>query len=155
MCSSDLLGKGANAQENSYVVDAVLAGARAAHFQRAVDQPFGERLRLGDVGRVFRIEHGAGMEIAVRSEDVSKAYLISPDFVEVLSLDFTMNNGYCEVTIPDLGRYEIIYLVTGVKDLISDVLNGAPAAKEFPAVEPFPEAPDSTSVKKIKAAGIQ
>jgi hypothetical protein len=101
------------------------------------------------------IINGGKMKIAVRSEDVSKVYLISPDFVEVLSLDFTMNNGYCEVTIPDLGRYEIVYLVTGVKDLISDVLNGAPAAKDFPAVEPFPEAPDSTSVKKIKPAGIQ
>ena len=94
------------------------------------------------------------MKIAVRSEDVSKAYLISPDFVEVLSLDFTMNTGYCEVTIPDLGRYEIIYLVTGGKDLISDILNGAPAAKEFPAMVPFPEAADSTSVKRTTPAGI-
>jgi len=100
------------------------------------------------------IKDGGKMKIAVRTEDVSKAYLISPDFVEVLSLDFTMNDGYCEVTIPDLGRYEIIYLVTGGKDLISDVLNGAPTTKEFPAVVPFPGAADTTSVKKTTPAGI-
>ncbi len=100
------------------------------------------------------IKDGGKMKIAVRSEDVSKAYLISPDFVEVLSLDFTMNEGYCEVTIPDLGRYEIIYLVTGGKDLISDILNGAPTTKEFPAVVPFPGAADSTPVKKTTPAGI-
>jgi hypothetical protein len=100
------------------------------------------------------IKNGGKMKIAVRSDEVSKAYLISPDFVEVLSLDFTMNNDYCEVTIPDLGRYEIIYLVTGEKDLISDILNGAPTTKEFPAIMPFPGADDSTSVKKTTPAGI-
>lgn len=100
------------------------------------------------------IRDGEKMKIAVRSEDVRKAYLISPDFIEVLDLDFTMNDGYCEVTIPDLGRYEIIYLVTGEKDLISDILNGTGTAKEFPAVVPFPRAADSTSVKKTIQAGI-
>lgn len=100
------------------------------------------------------IGNGEKMKIAVRSENVSKAYLISPDFIEVVNLDFKMNDGYCEITIPDLGRYEVIYLVTGGKDIISDILNGVPATKEFPAVVPFPLANDSTMIKKDSQAGI-
>jgi len=94
------------------------------------------------------------MKIAVRSEDVSKAYLISPDFEEVLTLDFTVKDGYCEVTVPGLGRYEIIYLVTGKKDLISDIMKGGAVTKAFPAIVPFPGVADSTSVQKETQAGV-
>jgi len=100
------------------------------------------------------VRDGEKMKIAVRSEDVRKAYLISPDFLEVLDLDFTMNDGYCEITIPDLGRYEVIYLVTGGTDIISDILNGTPTTKEFPAIVPFPQASDTTIIKKDSQAGI-
>ena len=100
------------------------------------------------------IQDGEKMKITVRSEDVRKVYLISPYFFEVLNLDFTMNDGYCEITIPDLGRYEVIYLACGEKDLISDILNGTGTSKEFPAVVLFPLAADSTSVKRTIQAGI-
>ena len=100
------------------------------------------------------IEDDGKMKIAVRSEDVSQAYLISPDFEEVLTLDFTVKDGYCEVTVPGLGRYEIIYLVTGKKDLISDIMKGGAVTKEFPAIVPFPGVDDSTSVQKETQAGV-
>jgi len=100
------------------------------------------------------IEDDGKMKIAVRSEDVSQAYLISPDFEEVLTLDFTVKDGYCEVTVPGLGRYEIIYRVTGKKDLISDIMKGGAVTKEFPAIVPFPGVDDSTSVQKETQAGV-
>lgn len=100
------------------------------------------------------LKKGESMKIAVRPENVRKAYLISADFHGVMPLDFETEDGYCEVTIPDLGRYEIIYLITGEKDLISDFLNGSPVIKHFPPVESFPLAHDSISVNKNIKAGI-
>jgi len=83
------------------------------------------------------IPKGKAMKIKVKAEGVKNAYLISPDFEEVMKLKFYVKDGYCEVEVPDLGRYEVIYLVQGDKDLIKERLGKQPIVKQFPPIQPF------------------
>lgn len=83
------------------------------------------------------IPEGESMRIYVKGTGVRKAYFISPDFEEVVELSFKINNGYCEVTVPDLGRYGFIYLAQGIKDPVQEILKGKQPVKSFPAIEPF------------------
>ncbi len=82
------------------------------------------------------IGENATMTIRLKAETVKQAYLISPDFFEVVKLKFsTSGNGFYDIEIPDLGRYEIIYLVTGKKDIVKDL--GSVLVDKFPKVQPF------------------
>lgn len=85
------------------------------------------------------IPPGESMKICVRATDVSKAYFISPDFKNVVELYFIISKGYCEVSLPDLGRYGFIYLVQGEKDPVKEILKRTETltVTEFPGIEPF------------------
>ena len=58
------------------------------------------------------------------------------DFYEVVELSYkSSKNGYCKVEVPDLGRYEILYLAQGRKNFILDIEKNI--VKDFPSVQPF------------------
>lgn len=86
------------------------------------------------------IDKGESMKIKVMATDVKRAYLISPDFSQVVSLDCKITNGYCEIRIPDIGRYQVIYLVKGAKDIVKDITGGKSIVKYFPEIIPFESA---------------
>jgi hypothetical protein len=83
------------------------------------------------------IPKGKAMKIKVKAEGVKNAYLISPDFEDVMKLKFYVKDGYCEVEVPDLGRYEVIYLVQGDKDLIKERLGRQQIVEKFPPIQQF------------------
>lgn len=77
------------------------------------------------------------MKIKYMGNDVRKAYLVSPDFTQVVSLRLKMVNGCSEIIIPDIGRYQVVYLVKGARDIIQDITGGASVIMDFPGVVPF------------------
>jgi hypothetical protein len=77
------------------------------------------------------------MKIRIKDEDIKRAYIISPDFRQVVSLDSKITNGYCEIKIPDIGRYQVIYLVKGARDIVKDITKGKSIVKDFPEILPF------------------
>jgi hypothetical protein len=83
------------------------------------------------------IDNGKLMKIKVMDNDIKHAYLISPDFSQVVSLDCRMTNGYCEIMIPDIGRYQVIYLGKGDMDIVKDITKGKSIVKDFPDIIPF------------------
>jgi hypothetical protein len=83
------------------------------------------------------IDNGKLMKIKVMDNDIKRAYLISPDFSQVVSLDCRMTNGYCEIMIPDIGRYQVIYLGKGDMDIVKDITKGKSIVKDFPDIIPF------------------
>ena len=81
-----------------------------------------------------RIPEGKKMTVEVRADDVNAAYLISPDFDEVVQLNHALKpNGYVEVEIPDLARFEMLYLNQGKRDLIRE--RNQTFTSEFPEVK--------------------
>jgi hypothetical protein len=86
------------------------------------------------------IAKGESMKIKVMVDGIKGAYLISPDFSQVVSLDYNVKNGYCEIKIPDIGRYQVIYLVKGAKDIVKDITKGKSIVKDFPEIIPFESA---------------
>jgi hypothetical protein len=90
------------------------------------------------------IDKGKLMKIKVMANDIKRAYLISPDFNQVVSLDSKITNEYCEIKIPDIGRYQVIYLVKGDRDIVKDITKGKSIVKDFPGVVPFESANDFT-----------
>jgi hypothetical protein len=86
------------------------------------------------------IGKGESMKIKVMVDGIKGAYLISPDFSQVVSLDYNVKNGYCEIKIPDIGRYQVIYLVKGAKDIVKDITKGKSVVKDFPEIIPFESA---------------
>ncbi len=89
------------------------------------------------------------MSIKVKAKDIKNVYLISPDFTEVVKLRFNRGkDGYYCIEVPDLGRYEIIYIVQGKKDLVKDVLLST--TEEFPTIQPFPTQTTLVETEKVK-----
>jgi hypothetical protein len=86
------------------------------------------------------IAKGECMKIKVMVDNIKGAYLISPDFNQVISLDYSTKNNYCEIKIPDIGRYQVIYLVKGARDIINDITGGKSIVKDFPEIIPFESA---------------
>jgi hypothetical protein len=67
------------------------------------------------------VPEGQDMTLKVRADNVNAAYLISPDFDEVVMLDYTHRpDGYVEVKIPDLARFGLLYLNQGKRDIIRE-----------------------------------
>jgi hypothetical protein len=82
-------------------------------------------------------DKGKPMKIKYMGNDVKKAYLVSPDFKQVVSLKCKTGDGYCEIKIPDIGRYQVVYLVKEGRDIILDITRGESIEEDFPGVTPF------------------
>jgi hypothetical protein len=112
-------------------------GTRSDKYYQVPDNPAYEFLDYPSP-RGF-IPPGELMKICIKATDVNRAYFISPDFKDVLALNFRIFNGYCEVSLPDLGRYGFIYLAQGEKDPVKEIIKRTETltVTEFPGVEPF------------------
>lgn len=75
---------------------------------------------------------------SIETSEVRKAYYLSPDFVPVVRVPFTQAQGRCQVELPSVGRYGVLYLVQGKKDAVQDGLLGTPLVDGMPPVTPFP-----------------
>ena len=99
---------------------------------RKTQVPGGYRVRFPSVRQL--VPQGQDMTVKVRADDVNAAYLISPDFDEVVQLGYALKpDGYVEVKIPDLARFELLYLNQGKRDLIRE--RNQTVVREFPRVK--------------------
>ena len=81
-----------------------------------------------------RVPTGEVMRLTVKADDVNAAYLVSPDFDDAVQLDYTIRpGGYVEVRIPDLARFEILYLNQGKRDIIKE--RHKTLVKSFPKIK--------------------
>jgi hypothetical protein len=80
-----------------------------------------------------RVPSGQEMSLSVKADNVNSVYLVSPDFDEAVQLDYTNKpGGYVKITIPDLARFEILYLNQGKRDIIKE--RHKTLVKSFPNV---------------------
>jgi hypothetical protein len=76
--------------------------------------------------------------LSVPENDIRRAYLVSPDFNEVVSLPLSTKADRCTVKVPSLGRYAVVYFVESGKDAVRDALGATPVVDRMPEVCPFP-----------------
>ena len=105
-----------------------------------------------------RVPTGQAMRLSVKADNVNAAYLVSPDFDEAVQLDYaTRPGGYVEVGIPDLARFEILYLNRGSRDFIKE--KHKTLVKSFPEVKVIttaesspPQLPDAEETLALQEA---
>ena len=79
---------------------------------------------------------GKKMTIRVKVDNIKGVFIISPDFYKVVQLAYKkLENGFYEVVVPDMGRYQIVYIQQSQSNLILDTESRV--TKRFPAILPF------------------
>lgn len=99
------------------------------------------------------IAKDAEIILTLKRENISKAYLLSPDFKEVVNLEVRRkNNNYYDIIVPDIARYEVIYIVEGEKDLINDIMQqyNEKSTNKLPEIEPFKTKLATVKINKAK-----
>lgn len=74
---------------------------------------------------------GQPITISVKSEQVKKVYLLSPDFDVTVELPFKQKDGYATVELPGFARYALLYFSEGNDQAIRNI-NKQPPCKTIP-----------------------
>ena len=105
-----------------------------------------------------RVPAGQAMRVSVKADNVNAAYLVSSDFDEAMQMDYAPQPGsYVEVGIPDLARFEILYLNQGKRDFIRErhktLVKSFPKVKSITTTEPPPlRPPDAKEILALQEA---